>query len=133
MTESIREQRGRTVREDILVTHGENGSVTIGTAALGGPSITLASFEWDALTKHVAAAERRRADVAEKRLAELENAVSWQTSCTSCAATLDASYQATVRAESAEEKLAQIRDLAGELVTSPGVRRLVLGILDGAS
>jgi hypothetical protein len=67
------------------------------------------------------------------RLAELENAVSWQTSCTSCAATLDASYQATVRAESAEEKLAQIRDLAGELVTSPGVRRLVLGILDGAS
>jgi hypothetical protein len=68
------------------------------------------------------------------RLAELENAVSWQTSCTSCAATLDASYQATVRAESAEEKLAQIREaVAGDGPGAAAVREKVTRILDGAS
>jgi hypothetical protein len=62
----------------------------------------------------VAEAERRRAEVAEARLAELENAVSWQTSCTSCAAVLDASYRNHVRADIAEERLAQVREAALE-------------------
>lgn len=43
------------------------------------------------------------------RLAELENAIGWNTSCTSCARVLDSSIRETERAERAEEKLAAIR------------------------
>lgn len=43
-----------------------------------------------------------RAEQAEARLAELENALAWQTSCTSCARGLDATIKETERAEQAE-------------------------------
>ena len=109
MTESLREQRGRTVRET-WVTWARRQRRPKPSWLIGWDDLDEDQREVDMLIgEAVAEGERRRADVAEKRLAELENAVSWQTSCTSCAATLDASYQATVRAESAEEKLAQIR------------------------
>lgn len=42
------------------------------------------------------------------RLAELENAINWGTSCTSCAAVLDSSIRDHERAERAEEKLAAV-------------------------
>lgn len=41
-----------------------------------------------------------------RRLAELESAIDWQTSCTSCARLLDSGYAETVRAETAERALA---------------------------
>ena len=53
-----------------------------------------------------------RAEAAETRLAELENAITWNTSCTSCAATLDSAYAETARRETAEGKLAGLRQQA---------------------
>ena len=53
------------------------------------------------------ATERMRA--AEARVAELENAITWNTSCTSCARVLDSAYEQTCRAEAAEGKLASLR------------------------
>jgi hypothetical protein len=44
---------------------------------------------------------------ANARLAELENAISWNTSCTSCAAVLDSSYREHCRREAAEELLTE--------------------------
>ena len=42
---------------------------------------------------------RERAEAAEARLAELENAVTWNTSCTSCSRVRDSAYAETVRRE----------------------------------
>jgi hypothetical protein len=50
-----------------------------------------------------------RAAAAEAKLAEYENAITWNTSCTSCARVLDSSYAETVRREQAEAKLAAVR------------------------
>ena len=55
------------------------------------------------------AKHRERARAAEAKLAELENAITWNTSCTSCARVLDSAYEQTCRAEAAEGKLAEIR------------------------
>lgn len=41
-----------------------------------------------------------------EKVASYENAITWNTSCTSCATVLDSSIAATFRAEQAEEKLA---------------------------
>ena len=41
-------------------------------------------------------------------LAELENAITWGTSCTSCARVLDSAYEQTCRAERAEEKVGRL-------------------------
>jgi hypothetical protein len=38
-----------------------------------------------------------------------ENAVTWGTSCTSCASVLDSAYAETVRREAAEARLAEVR------------------------
>jgi hypothetical protein len=43
-----------------------------------------------------------------RRLYEYENTITWNTSCTSCARTLDSAYAETVRREQAEAKLAAI-------------------------
>lgn len=43
-------------------------------------------------------------------LAEYENAITWGTSCLSCARILDSAYAETVRAERAEAKLSRIRE-----------------------
>jgi hypothetical protein len=59
--------------------------------------------------------ERERAEKAEAKAARYENAITWNTSCTSCAAVLDSCYAETVRAEKAEagrDTLA--RQIAGE-------------------
>ena len=133
MTEPIREQRGRLVRET-WVTWARRQRHPKDSWLTGWDDLDADQREVDMLIgEDVAAAERSRADVAEKRLAELENAVSWQTSCTSCAATLDASDQATVRAESAEEKLAQIREAVFQGGEAVYVRRRLVVILEGAS
>lgn len=50
-------------------------------------------------------------------LAELENALNWQTTCTGCAALLDSSHAEMCRAEQAEAQLA---------VAAPALRRLAL-------
>ena len=49
---------------------------------------------------------RVRAEAAEARLLELEGAITWNTSCTSCARVLDSAYAETVRREKAEARLA---------------------------
>jgi hypothetical protein len=92
MAETLREQRGRTVRET-WVTWAKHQRNPKPSWLTGWDDLDADQREVDMLIgEAVAEGERRRADVAEKRLAELENAVRWQTSCTSCAATLDASY-----------------------------------------
>jgi hypothetical protein len=57
-----------------------------------------------------------------ERLAELESAINWQTSCLSCARLLDASYADHARAEEAERErdeacaaVQRVRDLAEKL------------------
>lgn len=59
-----------------------------------------------------------RAEAAEGRLAELENAVTWETSCTSCARVLDSAYAETCRAEAAEARLATITAMARDAKAS---------------
>jgi hypothetical protein len=63
------------------------------------------------------------------RLAELENALNWGTTCTSCAAVLDSAIRETNRAETAEVQLAQAvaaltRLALDERMTEPGVADL---------
>jgi len=60
-----------------------------------------------------------------RKLAEHENAITWDTTCLSCAAVLDRAYAETSRAEQAEAKLAAIREFctddprtAGSLVAA---------------
>ncbi len=59
---------------------------------------------------------RARADVAWARLAELENAVTWMTSCTGCARMLDASYADHCRAEEADTARGWLRTRIRTLV-----------------
>ncbi len=65
-----------------------------------------------ALRPLVAAEERERAERAEARLAELENAVTWETSCLSCSRVLDASAAERERAERAEAERDAARSAA---------------------
>ena len=58
-------------------------------------------------------------------LAELENAITWDTSCTSCARVLDSAYEQTCRAEAAEGKLAAIERQCGK---AAGVLRRGTGV-----
>jgi hypothetical protein len=51
---------------------------------------------------------RARAEAAEAKVLVLESAVTWGTSCLSCARILDSAYAETVRREKAEAKLAEI-------------------------
>lgn len=46
------------------------------------------------------------------QLAQRDNAINWQTNCLSCANLLDACYTETTRAETAEARLATVRDFA---------------------
>jgi hypothetical protein len=46
-----------------------------------------------------------RRSEAEKRLAELAGAITWDTTCLNCASLLDKSYAETARAEQAEDLL----------------------------
>ena len=55
------------------------------------------------------AAAVERAEAAEARLLELENAITWHTSCLSCSAFLDRASAERERAEHAEAKLAAIK------------------------
>jgi hypothetical protein len=63
---------------------------------------------------------KERAEKAETRLAELENAITWDTSCTSCARILDSAYAETTRREAAEAKLAAIGERCHRSRYSPG-------------
>ena len=47
-----------------------------------------------------------RAEAAEAKVLEYENSITWHTSCTSCARTLDSAYAETVRRENAEARAA---------------------------
>ena len=55
-------------------------------------------------------AEKARAEAAERKLAVLEGALTWGTSCLSCSRILDSAYAETVRREKAE---ATVRQIAG--------------------
>ena len=48
-----------------------------------------------------------RAETAEARVADYENGISWNVTCTGCAKLLDRCYDETVRAEKAESALRQ--------------------------
>lgn len=56
------------------------------------------------------------------RLAEIENAVTWNTSCTSCATVLDSAYRETCRREAAEAALARVRALDSAAILIGGER-----------
>lgn len=131
--EPIRVQRGRLARETIVTwakrARRPNASWLTSWSDLDEDRQEACMLIGDALAE----AEKRRGDVAETRLAELENALSWQTSCTSCAAVLDSSYREHCRREEAEEKMAQVREAVLEGgQDAAAVRLKVIGIVDGA-
>jgi hypothetical protein len=74
--------------------------------ALAAASLT----DREVLLRQLAASSPGDQVSAAARLAELENALNWGTSCTSCAAVLDSSIRETERAERAEERLAQVTE-----------------------
>lgn len=88
------------------------------------PLETLESWQRRAVIEHAApyiqAAGRDRAEAAEVKLAEYENAISWHTSCTSCAKVLDSAYAETIRREQAEAKLATLAAHNREHLNLPG-------------
>ena len=65
----------------------------------------------DRVPKLIAAYERAVAR-AEAKVAEYENAITWDTSCLSCAAVLDSSIKETERAETAERRRDQAENRA---------------------
>lgn len=67
---------------------------------------------------------------ATRRLAELENAVTWNTSCLSCSTVLDSSLAATERAEKAEADRDRYKELFDDLVVR---RRDLVGALRAAN
>ena len=79
---------------------------------------------------------RKRAEEAERKLAELEGALNWQTSCLACSRVLDSAYAETVRAEQAETERAALtdrnrnldtqltRERQGRLAAEAAVRRI---------
>lgn len=75
-------------------------------AALAAEQETVSRVMEETLTQWIARAQKaeRERDEALQRLAELEGALNWQTSCLSCARLLDASYADHVRAEQAERE-----------------------------
>jgi hypothetical protein len=138
VTEPIRERRGRLVRETVVTwakrTRHPRTEWKVPYDSLDEAQQECCMLIGDAVAEATADAERRRAEVAETRLAELEAALSWQTSCTSCAAVLDSSYREHCARESAEEKLAQVREaVSGDGPSAAVVREKVIRILDGAS
>jgi hypothetical protein len=86
---------------------------------------------WEAFTR----ACRRESD-ALKRLLELENALTWETTCLSCAEVLDSSIKETERAEKAEAVLQRVREqavvwAAADTGSVSYVSRELLRLLDG--
>ena len=76
------------------------------------------------------AAAVERAEAAEARLLELENAITWHTSCLSCSAFLDRASAERERAEQAGAKLAALRAVLLEGGQDAGtVRRRALAII----
>ena len=76
------------------------------------------------------AAAVERAEAAEARLLELENAITWGTSCLSCSAFLDRASAERERAEQAGAKLAALRAVLLEGGQDAGtVRRRALAII----
>lgn len=85
-------------------------------------SYSMTMFAKIVAQKHQALAERKaclaetnRAREAEqaalRRVAELENVITWDTTCGNCAKLLDASYTETVRAEKAEALVQRVREV----------------------
>lgn len=64
--------------------------------------------------------ERGRAEAAEAKVARYESAITWGTTCLSCAAVLDSSIAETFRREQAEEKLGQAREALGNFLKQYG-------------
>ena len=65
-----------------------------------------------------------RAEAAEAKLLEYENAITWHTSCLSCSAFLDRANAERERAERAEARLAAITD-ACRSIPSPIANRIL--------
>lgn len=81
---------------------------------------------------HVLDEEALRAELvaARARLVELENAITWNTSCLSCSTVLDSSLAATERAEKAEADRDRYKELSDDLVVR---RRDLVGALRAAN
>jgi len=91
----------------------EIAEVSLGAATL--------STEPEATRTHCRRARAANAGVdALKRLAELENAIAWDTHCISCARILDASICDHERAEKAEERLTEVERTAARLLRASG-------------
>jgi hypothetical protein len=65
---------------------------------------------WAVIDKINAENQRLEGDNAtlKKQLARLNDAITWETACLACSTILDASYAATVRAEQAEARVAEL-------------------------
>lgn len=68
-------------------------------------------------------------DALRARVAEYENGISWNTSCTSCAKVLDSSYRDHARAEKAEQAITAVRGYALDPATAPDVRDALQALL----
>ena len=67
-----------------------------------------------------------------RRLGEYEDAITWNTTCISCARVLDSAYAETVRREQAEGKLAAVRSVLLEGGQDAATaRRRALAIIGG--
>jgi hypothetical protein len=60
-------------------------------------------------------------DAALAKVREYDNAINWNTTCTSCAAVLDSSYAETMRAEQAEAALDRVQALAESARSAIGI------------
>jgi len=90
----------------------------IAEGSLGAATL---STEPEATRTHCRRARAANAGVdALKRLAELENAIAWDTHCISCARILDASICDHERAEKAEERLTEVERAAARLLRASG-------------
>jgi hypothetical protein len=78
--------------------------------------------------------ERRKAFEAEAR--DYRNAITWDTTCLACSKVLDSAYAETVRAETAEARLAAVRALCdvddGDVVTRAEIRAVLAAVNDPA-
>jgi NTP pyrophosphatase (non-canonical NTP hydrolase) len=111
-------------RHDVRVAGFRDSLVAIGGQRLDGGMIDNIVALYAADISELAAQNQRYEDA----LAEYENAITWNTTCVSCAKLLDAAYAETIRAENAERVLADYCLVGTEPSDREALGRLVRDI-----
>jgi hypothetical protein len=106
------------------------------TAIYGGGETSGAHDDWTeeiARLRSAQAAADAELAVLRAKLASYDSAISWATSCTGCARTLDAANAERERAEQAEAKLAAIAELCKgrSIIATEQIRAVISGEEDG--